>query len=67
MERAACTGNLFQDVARLRGPNEGLWVLVVAIDVIADHHDELFEVVEYAAPDAVFGQFAEEAFDHVQP
>jgi hypothetical protein len=27
----------------------------------------LFEVAEYAAPDALIGQIAEEALDHVQP
>ena len=39
----------------------------MAVDVVADGHDELFEILEDSTPDAVFGQVAEEALDHVQP
>ena len=43
------------------------WAFVVAINVVADGHDELFEVEEYATADSVFCQVAEEALDHVEP
>lgn len=58
---------LLQDVACLGGPDEGFCGFVVAVDVVANGHDELFEVAEDTAPDAAFGQIAEEAFDRVQP
>ena len=45
---SAC--DLFQDVSGLCGPDEGLWVIVVAVDVFCDGGDELFKVLEYAAP-----------------
>ena len=46
---------------------KGLGFLLWRVDVFADGHDELFEILEDAAPDAVLGQVAEEAFDHVEP
>ena len=67
MQGGAGAGDLFQDVAGLGGPDEGLGIFVVTVDVVTDGHDELFGIVEHAAPDAVFGQAAEEALDHVQP
>ena len=47
-----------QDVAGLDGPNEGFWVLVMAVNIVADGHNELFKVAEDAALDAVFGQIS---------
>jgi hypothetical protein len=41
--------------------------LVVAVDVVTDGYDKLFEVTEGTAADAVFRQIAEEALDHVRP
>ena len=61
------TGDFFEDVVRLGGPDEGLWVVVVAVDVVADGHDEVFKILKDSTPDAIFGQVAEEALDHVQP
>jgi len=60
-------GDFFQDVCGFGGPDEGLWVVVVPVDVVTDGGDELLDVLEDAAPDSVFGQVAEEALDHVQP
>ena len=37
------------------------------VDVVPDGHDELFEILENAAPDAVMRDVAEEAFHHVEP
>ena len=65
--RSLSAGDLFQDVICFGGPDEGLGILIVAVDVISDGYDELFEVLEGAAPDSVFGQVAEEALDHVEP
>ena len=67
MKCNAGAGDLLQDVACLGGPNEGIWVFVVAVDVVANSHDELFEVAEDTAPDAAFGQVAEESLHHVRP
>jgi hypothetical protein len=39
----------------------------VLVDVVADGHDELFEVFEDAAAQLILGQVAEEAFDHIEP
>jgi hypothetical protein len=39
----------------------------VNIDVVADGGDELFLILEDAAPDAVVGEVAEEALDHLEP
>jgi hypothetical protein len=39
----------------------------VLVDVVADGHDELFEVFEDAAAKLVLGQVAEEPFDHIEP
>ena len=38
----------------------------MAGDTVTDGHDELFEVLEGAPSDAVVGEIAKEAFDHVQ-
>ena len=60
-------GDFFEDVVCLCGPDEGLRIHVVPVDVFADGGDELFEVLEGASADALVGQVAEEAFDHVEP
>jgi len=39
----------------------------VAVDVVSDGHDELFEIVEDTAPNLLGSQVAEEAFNHVEP
>ena len=39
----------------------------MVVDVVANGHDELFEILEDAAPQLVFGQVAEEAFHHIEP
>jgi hypothetical protein len=43
MQNGPCAGDFFEDVVGLCGPDEGLGVIVVAVDVVADGHDELFE------------------------
>ena len=61
------TGNFLQDVSGLGSPDKGLGVLIVFIDVFSDGHDQLFEILEDSAPDAVMRDVAKEAFHHVEP
>jgi len=56
-----------EDVVCLCGPNKGFWVLIVAVDVVSDGHDELLEILEDSAPNQLGGQVAEESFNHVEP
>ena len=67
IKRGASAGDFFEDVGCFSGPDEWFWILVVMVDVVADGSDELFEVLEDAAPQLVRGQVAEEAFDHIEP
>ena len=39
----------------------------MAIDIVADGQDQLFEISEDAASDAVNSQVAEETLDHIEP
>jgi len=39
----------------------------MAVDILADGDDELFEILEDASPQAVLGDVAEEPLDHVEP
>src|SRR5208282_6593824 len=59
--------HFFQDVGGARGPDEGFRTFVVAVDVGADGHDEIFQVAKYATPEPVLSQVAEETFHHVEP
>ena len=61
MKDSFCAGDLLEDVVGFCGPDEGLGVLVVSVDVLTDSHDELLEVLENASPDSLVGQIAEEA------
>ena len=56
-----------QDVFGRGGPDEGPGVVIMAVDVVANRDDELFQIPENAAADTVLGQVAEETLDHVQP
>ena len=60
-------GDFFQDVRCFCRPDDGFWILIVAIDVFSNGHDQLFEILEDAALEPVLGQVAEEAFHHIQP
>jgi len=39
----------------------------MAVDIFSYGHDQLFEILEDAAPQTILGDVAEEAFDHVEP
>jgi hypothetical protein len=45
--------HFFQDVARLGGPNKWLGILVVAVDVISNGHDQLLDIAEDVTDSAV--------------
>ena len=59
--------HLFEDVAGLCCPDERLRILIVAVDVFSDGHDQLFEVLKDSAPQPVLCEVAKEAFHHVEP
>ena len=67
MKDGSGTLDLFQDVGGLCGPDKGLGILVVTVDVLADGLDQFLDAAKSAAAEPVFGQVAEEAFHHVQP
>ncbi len=46
---------------------KGFGFLLWCVDVVADGGDELFQILEDAAPDWVVGEIAEETLDHVEP
>ena len=48
-------------------PDEGLWMLVVVIDVVSNGLFQLFGGAVNAAPELLFGESGEPAFDQVQP
>jgi hypothetical protein len=48
-------------------PDKGFRVLIVDVDIVADSHDQLFQILEDSAPDAVMHDVAEETFHHVEP
>ncbi len=50
MKWAASAGNLFQNVGSHCDPEKGLWIGVMVVDLVSDGGDELFEVMEDAAP-----------------
>jgi hypothetical protein len=40
---------------------------VVLVDVVADGHDQFFDIAEYAAAEPLLGEVTEETLDHVEP
>ncbi len=67
MQRPAGSFDLLQVVGSACCPDEGFGIFVVAVDVTADRHDEFFEIAQYAAPQSVLSEVAEEALHHVEP
>lgn len=49
IQRTASTLDLLQDIGGTRCPDEGFGIFVVTVDVIADGHDEFFEIVKHSA------------------
>ena len=67
MKGAVGAGNFSEDVGGFGGPDEGLGIFVVAVDVSSNGQNEFFEIMEDAAPQPVLREIAKEAFHHVQP
>lgn len=61
------TGDLFEDLARRLGPDEGLGVGIVVLQVFHNGAVELRDALEDAAADAVSGDLGEEPLNHVEP
>ena len=66
-ERTARTGDFCEDFFRRFGPDEGLGVSIVMVEVLVDGRFELGNGGEDAASDAVLGDQAEEALDLIEP
>ena len=60
-------GDFFEDFVRRLGPDEGLGVGIVVLQVFHDSSLELGDVFEDPAADAFSGDLGEEALDHVEP
>ena len=58
MQRPASAFDLLQDVGSAGRPDEGFGVVVMAIDVIADGHDQFFEIAKHATAQAVLSEIA---------
>jgi hypothetical protein len=57
----------FSRMSAAFAPDEGLRVVVVLVDVVADGHNQFLDIAEYAAAEPLLGEIAEEALDHVEP
>jgi hypothetical protein len=60
-------GDFFEDVCGLCGPDEGLWIGVVLLQVAFDCGFKVVDAVKDAAADGFVGDQAEEAFDLIEP
>jgi len=54
-------------IARERGPDEGLGVVVGFDEVSVDGGLEISDALEHASLEPVLGQFGEEPFDSIEP
>ena len=67
MKSCAAALDFFENIGGFGGPDERFWAVVVAIDVVVDGGDEFVDAAENAAANALDGEVAKEAFDHVEP
>src|SRR5512141_2560837 len=67
MQGAAGAFDFLQNVGSAGRPDEGFGLVVVAVDVTADRHDQFFQITKYTAPQSVLREVAEEALYHVEP
>lgn len=66
-ERGPGSRDLGEDVAGAGGPDERFGIDVVMGDIQIDGHLQFRHAGEAVAPDALVGDVAKEALDHVQP
>ena len=59
--------DLCQDVGGAGGPDEGLGIFVVTVDIVPDRQDELLQIAKHATAQPVLSEVAEEALHHVEP
>jgi hypothetical protein len=51
----------------LGGPDEGLRVVVVPVDILIDGGNQFFDIAEHAPFEPVLREIAKEALNHIQP
>jgi hypothetical protein len=61
------TSFLFENDIGGFGPHKGLWIGVVAVEMVVDGFLEPGEADEGAAADALLRDFGEEALDEIEP
>ncbi len=61
------TGDALQNLVRASGPNEGLGILVVHLDVLADGCFQFFHTSENTPSNALIGDLGKPAFHQVDP
>ena len=61
------TGDALQDLVRGSGPNEGLGILVVHVDVLADGRFQFFHTPKDAPSNALVGDLGKPALHQVDP
>src|SRR5271168_165815 len=67
MKYGASPFDLLEDVAGFGGPDEGLGMFIMTVDVLVDSCDKFLNAAESSAAQPIFRQVTEEAFHHVQP
>ena len=67
MSRLSGAHDFGENVRGLCGPDEGFWIGIVVGDVVKDGGFQFWDAGEVAAPDAIFGEVAEESLHHVEP
>ena len=61
------TGDALQDLVRRSSPNEGLGILIVHLDVLADGRFQLFHASEDTPSNALVGDFGKPALHQIDP
>src|SRR5207249_4637366 len=59
--------HLFQNIRGFGGPQVGLRLLIVLVDIVADGVHQVPDVMKDAAADALHGQIAEESLHDIEP
>ena len=67
MSGGASTLDLLQDVGSFGGPDEGLWVGVVARNIFFNGFDQLRDAGEATTSELFLSQVSKEPLDHVEP
>src|ERR1700730_4011105 len=61
------TGNFSEDFGGGLGPDVGLGLIVVCVEIVDDSLLQFIDALEDAAADALSGDLGKEALDHVEP